>query len=480
MNLLGWLPGRRAEPDEQEVAEAAGTTIDDDEGQWRRITGDTKRDLAPLTHKRMQDVAAFLWDSNLLANWMIEITLAYLLGEGVRLAVNNEDAQARIDAFWDDPINKMEVKLEKLVRSLSTLGELCLPVFVNEMNGHVRYGYLDPSDIANVINDPDNATQPIGVVTKKNKKGIARRYRVIVIGPETMFSERTQEIRASFDTGDCFYFKVNDQVNSSRGRSDLLAAADWLDVYDQFLFGEAERADGLRAFLWDVTLEGADDKAVKEKAAEIRIPGSGGIRVHNQSETWNAVSPTLNAADQESTARTLRNHILGGRGLPEHWFGGGGDVNRATAGEMSEPATKMLAKRQRTLKAMLEEIGAFVIWRYRDPTGRSAPDPADPDPDLTPKAIFPELTAKDTSKYAAALGQVVSACVVMVDNGLLTEETALRIIDSVAARLGVEIDVEAELEAARKAAEKKREEDAFTPPADEEEEDADDGEASDD
>ena len=32
------------------------------------------------------------------------------------------------------------------------------------------------------------------------------------------------------------------------------------------------------------------------------------------------------AGDTVATARLMRNHILGGAGVPEHWFGGGGDV----------------------------------------------------------------------------------------------------------------------------------------------------------
>ena len=38
--------------------------------------------------------------------------------------------------------------------------------------------YLDPGAIGTVIMDPGNASRPIGVVTVKNKRGNARRYRI--------------------------------------------------------------------------------------------------------------------------------------------------------------------------------------------------------------------------------------------------------------------------------------------------------------
>jgi hypothetical protein len=85
------------------------------------------------------------------------------------------------------------------VRELSLYGEQCYPTFVNEIDGFVRLGYLDPAMIETVVMDPDNPEQPIGIVTCKDKKG-EYRYRVIVNGPENMFTARTQAIRATFDT----------------------------------------------------------------------------------------------------------------------------------------------------------------------------------------------------------------------------------------------------------------------------------------
>src|SRR3990170_4704643 len=47
----------RFEPTLAAYREAAGVTVDDDEDQWRRLTGSAKRDLAPLTQQRMQELA---------------------------------------------------------------------------------------------------------------------------------------------------------------------------------------------------------------------------------------------------------------------------------------------------------------------------------------------------------------------------------------------------------------------------------------
>jgi len=221
--------------------ESAGTTIDRDEDQWTRLSGDVNRDLSLTNQARMQKLAHYLWEQNLLANRLIELPVAYLLAEGVQITVKDEAHQKVLDRFWRDPINDMDLKLAKKVRELALFGEQCYPAYVNEHDGHVRLGYLDPSLIQTVVMDPDNPEQPIGVITVKNKKGYARRFKVIINGPESVFTDRTQGHRETFTDGECFYFRINDLSAGTRGRSDLLAQADWMDAYDTFLFGEIDR-----------------------------------------------------------------------------------------------------------------------------------------------------------------------------------------------------------------------------------------------
>ncbi len=442
--------------------EAAGTTVGNDEDGWRRLTGDNMRDLAPITHRRAREISAWLWQANLLANRIIELPLAFLLAEGVKLTVKDADAQAVLSRFWSDPINAMDLKLAKRVRELALFGEQCYPAFVNELTGTVRLGYLDPALIETVVTDPDNTEQAIGIVTVKDKKGVARRYRVIVNGPEDVFTTRTQDIRQSFNDGDCFYFAVNSLSAGVRGRPDLLASADWLDAYDDFLFGELDRNKYLRAFVWDVTLSNANEDIVKARSRDIAPPGPNSVRVHNDSEKWEAISPDLKATDTSESARLLRNHVLGGASLPEHWFGGGGDVNRSTGESMGDPAFKVMSMRQREIKHIIEEIGRYVLRQAALKTGTAEPDFGLPE--FNVEAVFPEMISRDTTRYAAALQQTVSAVAQAVERKFISSAMAIRIIAAVAGRLGVEIDPEDELAAATSEAAKAAEADVFTDP----------------
>jgi hypothetical protein len=427
-----------------------GVSVDDDDDQWRRLTGDATRDLSPMTQSRMQQVAAYLWEANALANRLIELPIAYLLAEGVRLTCPDETRARQLDRFWSDPINRMDERLPEYLRSWALFGELALPAYRNEMTGRVRLGWLDPALIETVVSDPDNPSQPIGIVTAKDRKGRARRYRVVVVGPEEeCFTRRTQEIRSTFADGEIIYQRINALPGGMRGRSDLLSQADWLDGYDMLLFGELDRASFLRSFVWDVTLKGATPEEVAQRARTIAPPKPGAVRVHNDAEIWGAVTPGLQAADLTDLARLVRNHVLGGATLPEHWYGGGGDVNRAVGAEMGEPTMKIFSVRQRTVKHMLELIGRYVLWAHETARGDASVEIDWSVDEWRVEAVFPEMSPKDTTKYASALQQVVVAAGMAVDQGRLSEETALRLISAIAGRLGVEIDAQDELGKAR-------------------------------
>jgi len=245
--------------------------------------------------------------------------------------------------------------------------------------------------------------------------------------------------------------------------SDLLPLADWIDAYEKLLYGEVERAGFLRSFLWDVTLKDASQEDVDARARAISPPRPGSVRIHNESEEWRAVTPDLKSEDTTALGRFFRNHILGGAGMPEHWYGGGGDVNRATAAEMGDPTFKSLAMRQTFIKHMLEHMALHQVLRRMDPTGATM-DPSELAHDRVPVVEFPEMVTRDATAYASALQQVVVAGALALDRGLLDETSVVSLITLVASGLGADIDPVAALEGARADVARRAEADGFTEP----------------
>jgi hypothetical protein len=332
---------------------------------------------------------------------------------------------------------------------------------VNEISGEVRLGYIDPGEIETVVTDPHNIEQNIGIVTKRDKHGRRKRFRIIVNGPESVFTASTQKIRESFDDGDCFFSTINALSNSSRGSSDVLSLVDLLDAYEQALFGELERWSFLRHFFWDITLKGATKEEIMARAKQLKPPSPGSNRIHNDNEEWKAVSVDLNAEDTNAIASLIRNHILSSRSIPEHWYGGGGDVNRATASEMGEPVIKAFTMRQRELKYIIEGVATYVLRQWVSRAYGVSADQRLPD-EFKPTAVFPDLRVRDVVSYAAALQQVTAAAAISVNAGLMSEKTAVGLISQIATGLGLEIDVENELEVARNDTAERQEKDNFT------------------
>ncbi len=449
----------RVEPQLGEVAlrEAAGQTIDADENDWRKV-GQKQRDLAPPTLRRAQELSVYLWRTNPLAHWLIEIRLAFLLGEGVTFQADDAEGpvQAWLEDWWQDPINDLDTKFEQMARELHLFGELALPAFVAP-NGLVRVASIDPSEIESVLTDPDNATQGIGLSLRPDAFTYKKRYRIIVNGAdEDLFSEQTQALRESYADGDAFYFRINALSTATRGAPDLMSVADWVDNFDAALWAELERWEQLRAFIWDVTLRGATPDQVAERAKQIFAPAPGSTRVHNDSEEWGAVTPDLKAGDGSGFGRLFRNHILGGMGLPEHWFGGGGDVNRATAGEMDEPTLKLLVMRQRTLTAMLQTMGRFAI-RQRLRAEGGAYDRAK----HGFRVVWPALNTPDAAKMASAVQAIAQAVTIGIQNEVMSEETGVQLLALAAGFIGAEVDPADELKKAREDARRRQADDVY-------------------
>ncbi len=428
-----------------------GGQVDSDDYLYRSLTG-TNRDLTPVTQDRMINVAAYLYDTNLMAGRMIEIVRDYVIGDGIKYKCDNEDVKKVLDNFWEDPINNWDLFQDSAIIELCIYGEQCWPAFVDENTGMVRLGYVDPGNIQRVITDPGNCKQPIGVRLKRRGGKAGKKLKVIIhhrggtLGKdEELLSKDAIILRDTFTDGECFLFQINKLTNATRGRSDLLRPADWLDGYDQMLFNVMERPAILNNFVWDVLLEGFSDEQIKAWLKTQKTPKPGSIRAHNEKVKWEAVTPSLKGKDSGEAAKTIKDHILGGKGFPAHWFASGGDVNRATAAEMGDPTYKMLNRRRSYFKAILTNVFTFVIQKaIKHQTLKVKEEEA-----YSFQITMPEFVPKDVTEYATAIQQIVSALSIAESNGWLTRETIINILAIGINQIGYEIDVNNEIDKAR-------------------------------
>lgn len=451
------------------LVESAMAEVADEDDGWQKLTGGGGRNLNPAKAAHLQKVAHYLWQSNITANRMIEMPVAYLLAEGVSFNNQDEDYQRVLTRFWRHPINKMELKLERKVRELSIFGQQFWPAFV-DTDGAVQLGYLDPVDVATVVFDPSNPEQAIGIITKRISNRDPKRFRVIINGPEGLFTQRTQDIRKTFSDGDIFFFTINELSSKGLGQSDLASSADWIDAEDELRWSEFDRQREMRSFVWHEKHEGKDQSEI-DKLAKKAVPPSPGTRIiTNDKVDIEAKSPSLQSGEGNKALEGVLKYILSANNIPQHWLNMSGDVNRANGESMAEPTFKVLTMRQRRWNLILTEVLTYVLRQYVIAMGMGEPDQED-DPDVfATKVEFGEMTAKDMSRFTSALTQAVGAAAIMVAEGFVSKTLAARLLHKIATQMGVEYDVEDELEKAAEAESEKRKEEAkeraYSEPAD--------------
>ena len=412
---------------------------------YRRLSGGAGADQArlhdftALAQDTMLELAYYLYDTSGLVKRFVRDTKNFVLGEGLTLSVKNDDekgsAAAVMDRFWNDPMNQMDIRLEQRIEFLGLLGEQCWPVMVNPHNGHVWLTYADPVNIDTVHlvrNFPEMAA---AVKMKGSGARVGRTMSVIRPATDPRKSDYGRM------TGECFYIAINKPPNSPRGRSDLIHLFDFLNAFEEGLFDELDRLKGIKSFIWDVTVNGADQPQCDEYARQWKTPKSNSIRVHNEQVTWKAVAPTLNQHDNKALFDLMKTYVSACMNRPDSWLGSGGKAYQKEADLMGEPTFKDLGSRQRFVKYVVENILRFVL----DQAILAGTLKEDPKKPFVPVVNFPEMTVKDTHKIVTALVSLVQALALASQNNWISDEKAAEVFASVCGQVGIEIDAAEEI-----------------------------------
>lgn len=456
------------------------------------------RDFSSIDHAKALEIVWGLFQNNPVASRSLEIKAGYIVGSSTKVKIADTVLKEEvIDPFWKD--NRVPQRLPQWVKQLYLWGEQCFPVFVRHSDGRVRLGYIDPAEIEEVICHPNNAMERWAVVTREaqqvsNKPWLLalpkRVFRVVridegsyeplgepacefcgvtvdtdstscpncgaplvrVIAPEhegmyviaDQASLEPWELvmlesygREKYD-GSCLLAQVNNVSNQPRGWSDFLPVADWMEQHDETLFAVGERERLASFFGWDVTVTGSNQKEVDERGKQIKLhpPRKGTVNVHNEKEIWAFTYPDLKSSSSTEAAKEQLTHVLGGLGLPQHWYGYGDETNRATAQAQGDPTWRTLELDQFDVHSFLVMMLQFV----RDQAEIAGTWRSDDDTDDEVDVDMPEMTMRDLATLSSAVSQVVQALADAISKKLMTIETARKIWARVLSELGVPVD----------------------------------------
>jgi hypothetical protein len=446
MSFLGLFrkPAQQAVIREAETPRSADIAANDH--LWRTL-GQQRRDLAPISHDKMRELALFMRRENGMAKRFEEILVDFTAGSEPAPQTEDPDLQEILDVFWDDPINCLRVFGRELSGQLRTIGEQCVTLHHKSTDGHLRLGYLSPELIDRVMTMPGNVRHRAEVWTKQGATGERLVYRIILPGETvedvygTMLNRarqnlpisRTPGLRAKgvemslpdkqeYD-GTCMYFAVNVLSDATRGISDLFPDADLMRAFKTVVFNAAERAELLNRLGFDVMVKGQNDPKELQKIATVvkaAFSKTGGAFAHNDAVEVTPWAADLKSSDMEVLTKVVKLAILGNWGFPLHWFADGGEANLATAGEMGGPTIRKLKSAQTTVRMMLRSLLDWQVQLKRALTNELSGI----DEDVEFDVLLPDIASKDTARQSAELGQVTSALSLAVMEQFVTHKSA--------------------------------------------------------
>jgi hypothetical protein len=432
-----------------------GTGIDADEHLYRKLTGARGDNLPSYQHEKMLSIVRYLYRTNPVAQRFVTIMCDFILGEGVSLSFQNDQVRDVVMRHWKDQYNDWGRNAADLLTTYLVAGELLMPLFPNPVDGHLRVGCVLPDHIADVRTDIEN-WRVVGQVALKNRPGEEPRVYDVVNIREG--KGRLKEVERP-----ALFWKRQNPLGS-RGISILYTVADFLDLLDQMVYNEVERALLLKAFIWVVTVKDATIKELQDLAQLPQYanpPKPGAVIMQNEKISWDAKTPELDSYDAATLMRFLRNHVLGAGGIPEHWWSEGGDVNRAVGTVMAEPTRKRLTNLQDEWRCILGDvIHCQIDYAVIHGMLPELVPIQDAEGNDTAELIeagnafsigMPDLSPADTHETVTSLQTLVQTLMIAVEEGYISEATSRRIFLMMATQLGMDFNVEEE--AARAAAE---------------------------
>ncbi len=478
MRLQDYIPRRvRAWFAEGLTGTALGDsgTVDNERG-WSRITGRKRQvDLDALSVETMIPVCRYLYTADPLAAWLVDkpvdmavgsSDLGYAVDVDPKLSGLEDEEQRKttietirgyLDPFWEHALFNLRDRADGLFASFLIDGSLCLQIVGhNDVTGTPQLDLIDAQQIPGngVKSLADRATIPGTVRIRMGTNATEEVYTAVNVDPVTM---RYPIARAGEDPKLCFYWRRSRILNSMRGFSVLLAPADWIDGLNTFLWNSLDRAKLINCLVYDVKMEGAGEKEIAKKMADLaKAPlwQPNTHYVHNEKESMETITADLKSNEATMLARAVKNFILGSKSFPEGWFGEGGETNRATLSEQGDPTYRTLESYQKDARLI---FGALLNYAYDQAAELQGDIPKRVDERgrivvwMTP--TLPPISPKDATRLGAALAQVGTGLKQAVDDAMLSEKTSRRVFLGVVSQLsGVEVepDEEAQLIEAEK------------------------------
>ena len=391
---------------------AAAADLREGSGGWSAVAGAGlgpafgRGDRPPDDARRQYDDALLAWRTNPYAKRIIDIITDYTVGDGLTPVAPGEIGRF-IDTFWSHPQNRLDLRLPELMDELSRAGDLFLVLFRNPADGQSYVRAVPKSDVVEIVTAANDWERELAYAVRSDELRVTSdesRVPELVAHHASRVTTFLSPHHPDAATADAvmLHYSINRPVGALLGESELGTILPWLRGYSRMLEDRVRLNWAARAFLWFVTVPTGRVNAKAEQYSAPPEPGS--IVVHDEGERWEMQAPNLRGLDAQHDMRALRQAISAGSGQPPHWHGDGGDINRAVAGAMQDPAVRRLRRRQRHLQHIVIDLCAVAYERaYQVGRARRRPDRS------VIRVDLPDISREDNESLALAAERLTGA-----------------------------------------------------------------------
>jgi len=413
------------------LSEAVYDSAGEDE-QWRsdplQLSDHAPYDDLPGEHAAIARKCYQTWLSDALGGRIVEIPLDFIIGGGFALKSDNEAVHDYINKRWAaDPTVRFYEQAERWINDLLIIGEFGLLPEINPVSGFVRYEPLDISSIRKVY-------RRYGLPILISAGGTIPRQYTVAYAPTDSATGRPGPL-----AGELLYTQINTTSLLSRGYGLLLRVRDWLAANNTFIFGELSRVIAQRRLIFHYQRRGASqaeiDALKKEYAKGLQKLS---LLISTERDTLSPITADIKAGDTEILGKIIRQMVLSGAGLAEHWLAEGGDVNRATAGEMSKPILRRLTRYQTVCLTMLKQAAEFA--RDQAILAGAIPGVTFASEGIALELVGDPVDAKNENSLWALLAAMLGALNTGVLSGLIGKGEARQAVAQFLSGLDIELE----------------------------------------
>jgi hypothetical protein len=401
--------------------------------------GTSERDRYTYDRQQVLEQALDAWRVNPLARRIVGLTSQYVVGGGVTFACKHAATGKFLQAFWEHPLNHMTVRVIEWCDELTRTGNLF--VLVSTDGAGMSYVRAIPAAQVRELHAAENDIERALSITVSAPKSDALPGDEVTYAVYDPLKDQPNE-DGSFAPV-VLHYAINRPAGAQWGESDLAPILRWLSRYNAWLEDRARLNRFRTAFLYVVKAKfiSEAERISRQNTLNATPPSPGSILVTDESETWDVISPKLEADDANTDGLALKKMIAAGSGVPLHFLAEPESATRTTAEAAGGPTYRWFEQRQEYFTWMLTDLLRTVATRRSFVDRRVNAQAAI-------EVHGADISARDNVSLAMAANNILGVLSELRGRGLIDDSEFLRLVYRFC---GETVDVEEMLRRGREA-----------------------------